>query len=77
MKHWSEALERLKACDEAVEYAKDFATFSDAWKSCACGDWMLWLAGTQCKTVEARKHLVLAACKCARLALPYVRKGKQ
>ena len=38
---------------------------------------MLWLAGKLCRTNEQRKTLVLAACGCARLALPYVAKNEK
>ena len=39
---------------------------------------MLWLLGRLSgkPESESRKKLVLAACQCARLALPYVKKGE-
>ena len=44
-----------------------------AWEQCERGDWLLWLAE---KRRVDRKLLVLAACKCARLALPHVKTGE-
>ena len=37
---------------------------------------MLWLLGGWCVTLSDRKLLVLAACACARLALPHVLAGE-
>jgi hypothetical protein len=71
--NWTRKLKALGACSEAIEYAKQHETFSVAWEQCERGDWMLWLAG---KITDDRKALVKAACECARLALPYVRKGE-
>jgi hypothetical protein len=71
--HWSYKLNTLRACKDAVEYAKGFETFAEAWNKCERGDWMLWIAA---KVTYDRKQLVRAACECARLALPYVKKGE-
>ncbi len=78
MKHWTEVLTRLNACPEAVEWAKTQPDLATAWKNCERGDWMLWLAGKWVGKPESksRKRLVLAACACARLALPHVRSGE-
>ena len=71
-------LKRLKACQEAIDYAKGFETLQDAWNACERGDWMLWLVGKQSGKPgsKKRKLLVLTACKCARLSLKYVAKGE-
>ena len=76
-RHWSSILIRLGACQVAVEWAKTQPSLSVAWAKCPRGDWMLWLASRACKpnSVEHRR-VVLAACKCARLALKYVPKGE-
>jgi len=68
----SELLVPLGACIEAVEWAKKYRTGNAAWKACKRGDWMLWYCGKNAGPVgdERRKLLVLAACECARLALP-------
>jgi hypothetical protein len=68
-------LHEMNACLEAVAWAKTQSGPVSAWRSCQRGDWMLWLAGKLCKTEDDRKLLVLAACECARLSLPYVQAG--
>jgi hypothetical protein len=68
MKH--KLLEDLKACDPAVAFASNYSTLQDAWNACECGDWMLWFASR--RNVK-RETLVLAACECARLALPHTK----
>ena len=75
VKHWSRVLPD-NACGNAVEWARKQPSAAAAWKSCERGDWMLWLAGKWCETETERKRLVLAACECARLALPHVKKGE-
>src|SRR3990167_9889790 len=76
-KHWSDALPK-PACSNALSWARGQASAAVAWKSCKRGDWMLWLVGFLSGEPESdsRKRLVLAACECARLALPHVRKGE-
>lgn len=68
----------LNACSEGVEFARRFDTYQEAWNACQRGDFMLWLAGKLSGEIgsDARKQLVLAACACARLALPFVKKGE-
>ena len=73
-KIWQDNLTRLRACDEAVEWAQNYKTFPAAWEACKRGDWMLWLAA---RSGVDRKALVLAACACARPALKYVPKGEK
>jgi hypothetical protein len=75
MKNWIRRIERLGACEEALEWCEDYDSFQKAWQACERGDWMLWLMGkkTEGRGSEKRKLLVLASCKCARLALPYVK----
>jgi hypothetical protein len=72
--HWTDRLTELDACTEAVTWARDYDTPAAAWAACERGDWMLWLAGrlAEPSRSDARRPLVLAACACARLALPYV-----
>jgi len=78
MKNHIVYLKKLEACKEAVEWAKQFTTLQEAWDVCERGDWMLWLLGKKSGKPESksRKKLVLAACKCARLSLKYVKKGE-
>lgn len=65
-------LSKLGACSEAREWAKG-KRLAQSWAECPRGDWMLWLAA---KANVDRKVVVLAACACARLALPHVRQGE-
>jgi len=67
-------LKKLGACSVAVDWAKQYDSLQEAWDVCECGDWMLWLKGAQPDC--PRQELVLAACECARLALPYVPDGE-
>ena len=73
MKHWTDKLRKLRACNDAVEWAKDYPSLTAAWKVCERADWMLWLLG---RARAGRKKIVLCACDCARLALPYVLDGE-
>ena len=79
MKHWTTALVKLGACEEAVDWAKDFNSIEDAWKACERGDHMLWLVGKLSGKPggRKRKRLVLAACGCARLSLKYIPKSEK
>jgi len=75
----AKTLKKMGACQEAVDWCKPYGTDWDrAWKESVRGDHMLWLAGKLSGRPESlsRKKLVLAACGCARLALPYVRNGE-
>ena len=67
-----EILTSLGACSEAVKWSKKYRSAKSAWANCERGDWLLWLAGKKAGPVgdEKRKKLVLAACGCARIALP-------
>jgi len=74
-----EKLKLLGACEEAIKYLENFRSLRDAWQKCHRGDWMLWYAGKMSggSKSKSRKLLVLAACKCARLALKYVPKKEK
>ena len=78
---YTEKLGKLGACGGAIHWCEEgkFPTLEKAWQSCERGDWMLWLIGELSgePTSASRKKLVLAACECARLALPYVTKGEK
>ena len=66
-------LRNLRACSDALQWIKDNGFESDlnaAWQKCPRADWMLWLAA---KRNTDRKIIVLAACDCARLALPFTK----
>lgn len=72
---WIDGLTALRACNEAVIWARGYDSLDAAWAACERGDWMLWLLGRLSDEPEsdARKKLVLCACACARTALPFVR----
>ena len=75
--HWSAALTKLGACREAVEWAETQPTAKQAWRRCKRGDWLLWIAAQGVKRGSAEhRSIVLAACGCARLALPHVPTGE-
>jgi len=42
-RHWSSELEALDACEEAVEFAREYPSLRAAWTACERPDWMLWL----------------------------------
>ena len=71
-------IKNLGACEKVVLDAHNYQTSQELWDKCERGDWMLWLVGKLSgePELEKRKKLVLTACKCARLALPYAGKNK-
>ena len=75
---WTDTLTDLRACPDAVAWARGYHDLYAAWAASERGDWMLWLAGKLSGPPESasRKRLVLAACECARLALAHVRAGE-
>ena len=75
----ADRIKHLKPCSEAMEWAAGYTSPAKAWAECERGDWMLWLTGSLSGKPgsEARKTLVLCACECARLALPYVTAGEK
>lgn len=66
-------LSSLHACDEATEWAEDYASIQEAWEACTRGDWLLWYAA---KVGRDPKLVVQATCLCAREALQYVPAGE-
>ena len=80
MKTWIKPIAKLEtACREAreaIEWAEQYDGLQEAWTQCERGDWMLWLVGRMAKSKRDRQQLALAACACARLALPYVPVGE-
>ena len=76
---WIAWLRHVGACADAIAWCETQPNKAAAWRNCERGDWMLWAIG---KTVgppgdDSRKPLVMAACECARLALPYLPAGEQ
>ena len=78
IERWIERLEKFGPCGGAVEWARTQPDPQALWDNCERGDWLLWLMGRLAggPRSKSRKQLVLAACECARLALPYVKGGE-
>jgi len=70
-------LRDLGACSDAREWAKG-KSLAEIWAQCGRADWLLWLIGRMegKKGWPDRKAIVLVACDCAELALPYVKAGE-
>ena len=70
------SLRAIRACGEAIAWAKDYKTLGAAWKVCERGDWMLWLCGEMegTKGWPTRQQIVLVCCDCAELSLPIYEK---
>lgn len=69
-----EMLRRDDACSEAMAWATETkGSPQSLWDACERADWLLWLAA---RVGADRKLVVLAACACARTALPHVRAGE-
>ena len=75
----STTLEQMSACNDAIEWIREYKTKQEAWDKCERGDWMLWYLGKKAGSPQSqsRKELVLIACKCARLSLKYVPKSEK
>lgn len=73
--HWTDRLVELRACPDAVEWARTQPDLATAWATCERVDWMLWLAGRVAGPPgdDSRRPLVLAACECAERVLPLIR----
>ena len=66
-------LRQMGACSEGIALVRQHATPEAWWAASERGDHMLWLAA---RAGVRRQDVVLAACACARLALPYVTPGE-
>ncbi len=76
MKTIEEILHGLGACEDAVKWSEPYGTDRlKAWMECKRGDYLLWILGKNAgpPKLKGRKKLVLASCRCARLALPYTK----
>ncbi len=75
MRSVADRLKQFSPCPEALAWAADYKSPAKAWRECQDGSWMLWLLGKVAGPPEGegRKKLVLAACECARLALPHTK----
>lgn len=41
--HWTVNLEAIGACEDAVEWARGYKSFAEAWEACERADWLAWL----------------------------------
>ena len=70
--HWSELLLQIGRNSDCYDYAR-IISYKEFWSTCPRGDWLLFFAAKEGSTTH--KLIVKAACQCARLSLPYVKKG--
>jgi hypothetical protein len=66
-------LKKHGACRDARTWATGRTVSEDSWLACERGDWLLWIAA---RLGVDRRLVVLAACDCARLALPRIPEGE-
>jgi hypothetical protein len=66
-------LEKHGACRDARTWATGRTVSEDSWFACDRGDWLIWIAA---RLGVDRRLVVLAACDCARLALPRIPDGE-
>jgi len=69
---FKEELQGKRACGDALSWVGS-RSLEQAWNECERLDWMFWLLR---RVTVDRKLLVLAACDCAELALPYCKNQK-
>jgi hypothetical protein len=70
--HFVEGIEKLGACEDAVEWCETQPDLETAWRVCHRGDWMLWLAGKLSGPPgDGRKKLVACAMEVPMLARQY------
>ena len=76
-KETMQLLRNLGACSPAREWAKG-KDLAEIWTTCKRGDWLLWLVGRMVgrEGWPDRTAIVLVACDCAELALPFVPQGE-
>lgn len=72
-------LKEMGACMEAIKIIRHYETAQEWWDQTKRPDWMFLLIENLSgkKESDKRRKLVLIACKCARLALPYVEKDEK
>jgi hypothetical protein len=73
--HWSDLFLQMNDmynCSDCLDYARTIS-YKEFWDNSPRGDWLLFFAAKEGSTPH--KLIVKAACQCARLSLPYVKKG--
>jgi hypothetical protein len=72
---WTRALDEMRACPAAAEWAEQYPTLPAAWEACERGDWMLWLAGRDAALAQGNdRHVRLCWAICViwwELAYPW------
>lgn len=66
----------LGACENAIEWLeeKNYPTAQEAWDACGIPHWLLWLVRETAGPNSDKKPVVMIACECARLLLPFHKK---
>ena len=72
MAHWTGKLKKMDACQEAIDWAKQYPNLQAAWDNCPRADWMLWLAAHQGLTLDRHCAMVRAVCQMVRRQLHHV-----
>jgi len=75
MNELADMLIRRNACKDGIAWAQalpEDTSVYNAWRKCPRGDWLLWIANT---FKFNKRQIIYAACKCARLSLPYAMEG--
>jgi len=65
----------LKPCQEAAEWLAQQQSFTQAWRDCQRGDWMLWLlvrTMTSPPRSPDRRTIVACALDCVQLSCPHI-----
>lgn len=75
--HWSDRLIAMRACKDAVRFARMHRSVTAAWHACERSDWLLWYAARCVGRERDATHIrvVRAALACAKTAWPYVREA--
>ena len=68
-----ELLKKIRACNVAVPWARQYSTLKECWDNCERGDHLLWFAE---RIGIDHKILVLSSCDCAERALRFVAEGE-
>mgnify|MGYP001561468233 CR=1 FL=1 len=76
MEHWTDKLVEMKACPDAVAWARSYTTPEAAWEACERPDRMFWVASRLATLRRHHQAIVLAVADCAQTALKYVPAGE-
>ena len=68
--NWFKLLQEKNACQEGMEFAKQYDTFEEMWNNIPRGDWMLWWAK---KVGVDLRTLTLAKALCAKTVIHLIK----